>query len=108
MTPEVEKKDANNGAPDLPKKPQVWAKVNKPLLIGSVLTAALLLVPCIILLWKIESPLNLGTGAITSEDELRTLRDDINSKVYISAGLGVTTVGLYAAAFLEGSLLIVI
>lgn len=88
--------DSNSGNQ---KKPQVWSKINKPLLIGSVLTAAAAGTLYYMALEERKSFDNLGTGAITSEDELRTLRDDINGKVYVSAGLGVTTVGLYAAAF---------
>ena len=99
VTPGENKPDVNNGTPDTPKKPQVWAKVNKPLLIGSVLTAAAAGTLYYLALEDRKSFDNLGTGAITSEDELRSLRDGINSKVYMSAGLGVTTVGLYAAAF---------
>ena len=89
----------DQGLPDASKKPQVWAKINKPLLIGSILTAATAGTLYYLALEDRKSFDNLGTGAITSEDELRALRDDINTKVYVSAGLGVTTVGLYAAAF---------
>ena len=88
-----------NPDPGTSQKPQVWTKINKPLLIGSVLTAAAAGTLYYLALEDRKSFDNLGTGAITSEDELRSLRDGINSKVYISAGLGATTVGLYAAAF---------
>jgi tetratricopeptide (TPR) repeat protein len=78
---------------------QVWTKINKPLLIGSVLSAATAGTLYYLALQERKSFDNLGTGAITSEDELRSLQGDINTKVYISAGLGVATVGLYAGAF---------
>ena len=85
--------------PTAPKKAQVWSKINKPMLIGSVLTAATAGTLYYLALQDRRAFDNLGTGAITDEEELRTMRDAINSKVYISAGLGATTVGLYAAAF---------
>ena len=95
VTPEVvEKPD-----PGVPSKPKVWSKINKPLLIGSVLTAAAAGTLYYIALEDRKTFDNLGIGAITSEDDLQSLRDDINTKVYLSAGLGATTVGLYAAAF---------
>jgi hypothetical protein len=78
--------------------PQLWTKINKPLLIGSVLSAAAAGTLYYLALQERKSFDNLGTGAITNEDELRSLQSDINTKVFISAGLGVATVGFYAGA----------
>jgi tetratricopeptide (TPR) repeat protein len=85
--------------PDLPAKPAIWSKVNKPLLIGSVVTAITAGTIYYFAVQERSKFDNMDDGMITNIDELSSLRDSINTKVYLSAGLGVTTVGLYAGAF---------
>lgn len=92
-------KDENSQVPALPVKPAVWSKVKKPYLIGSVVTAVAAGTIYYFAVQERAKFDNLDNNMITNIDELSSLRDSINSKVYLSAGLGVTTIGLYAGAF---------
>jgi len=81
----------------LPKR-----KINTNLLIGSAVTTVAAGTLYYLALEERKKFDNLGEGAITSEDELRSLQGDINTKVYISAGLGGVAIGLWTGAFWKG------
>ena len=77
-------------------------KINTNLLIGSALTTVAAGTIYYLALEDRKKFDNLGEDAITSEDELRTLQGDINTKVYLSAGLGAVGLGLWTGAFWKG------
>ena len=90
------------GAPvtttEIPSKKSSKGSVNTSLLIGSAVTAVAAGTVYYLAVQERTTFDHLGTGAITSIDELDTLKNAINNKVYLSVGLGGAAVGLCAGA----------
>ncbi|MEC7984495.1 MAG: hypothetical protein VX278_04990, partial [Myxococcota bacterium] len=78
---------------------KVWEKINKPLLVGagvSAIAAGAVYYLAVQDRMAFDDPNNPD---VLMPEDLEVLRDSTNTKVYVSAGLGVSAVGLYTAAF---------
>ena len=77
----------------------VWQRINKPAFygaVGSAVTAAIVYTVA----YNGKSQYDdLNNPNIRTVDDLTALRNQINTQVYISSGVGAVALGLYVAAF---------
>ena len=103
MGTEVTDLSTSDGCPAPGTSPVVNLNLNMPMLIGatvSVLTAGTIYYLALRDRDRFSNTDPSQGTVITSKEDLIELRDSVNTKVYISAGLGVAGIGLYTAAFM--------